>query len=166
MKSREIEIFELTLLDVRTDEFDIDVRCSKGTYIRSLAVDIAVALGTVGHLASLRRTMTGGFRLNDAKPLDAWMDASDDERQTWLLPTDCLVADFPRIDLTGPQSVDIRNGKVVTLPRDLTRLRGAQNAAMARTCRIYAPELGFIGIAMQNEHGELRVERLLATHNS
>jgi tRNA pseudouridine55 synthase len=167
MKSRDIEIFELTLLAARDDEFDINVRCSKGTYIRSLAIDLAQALGTVGHLALLRRTMTGGFHLNDAKPLGAWMDASDDERKAWLLPTDCLVVDFPRIELTEAQSVDIRNGKVVIMdPPKLTVTPApvkSSTPVAALMLRLYDPSRGFLGIGTLNEAHELRVERLLST---
>jgi tRNA pseudouridine55 synthase len=64
---REIHIFSIDLQDWNSpDEFDIIVRCDKGTYIRSLAADLAEALGTVGHLIALSRTRVGSFRESDA----------------------------------------------------------------------------------------------------
>jgi tRNA pseudouridine55 synthase len=167
MKSREIEIFVLSLLDVREDEFDIEVRCSKGTYIRSLAIDLAVALGSVGHLKVLRRTMTGGFHLRDAKPLETWIDATDQARREWLLPTDCLVADFPRFDLTEMQGIDIRNGKVVSVQGEPAK--DAQTGDSEPLLRLFEPIRGFIGIGAVKKHengvSELRVERLLSTQD-
>ncbi|TAG45737.1 MAG: tRNA pseudouridine(55) synthase TruB [Betaproteobacteria bacterium] len=159
MKPRTVEILDLKLLVVRGDAFDIAVRCTKGTYIRSLAVDIAIALGTVGHLSSLRRTLTGGFALDAAKPLDQWMEASDAERASWLLPTDSLVADFPRLDLSVTQGIDVRNGKVVALHG------GSLPSALSDDglLRLYDEERGFFGLGTLNASAELRVSRLLST---
>jgi tRNA pseudouridine55 synthase len=160
MVAREIEIFELKLIDVRDDEFDIDVRCSKGTYIRTLAVDIAIALGTVGHLSRLHRTMSGGFNVNDAHPLEDWMTTTDDERTAWLLPAEVLVADFPRIDIGAQQSQDIRNGKLINVAVTQT----LQSSATTKTLlRLYDPTRGFLGIGATDGDSVIRVERLLST---
>jgi tRNA pseudouridine55 synthase len=67
---RPVTISALRLLALADDCFEIEVECSKGTYIRALARDIAVALGTVGHMAALRRTAVGPFTLPDAHTLD------------------------------------------------------------------------------------------------
>jgi tRNA pseudouridine55 synthase len=161
MVAREIEILELKLIDVRDDEFDIDVRCSKGTYIRTLAVDLAIALGTVGHLTRLHRTMTGGFNVAAARSLDDWMTTTDDERMAWLLPADVLVADFPRIDVDTQQSQDIRNGKLITI----TTAQIVRGGAPAKTLlRLYDPTRGFLGIGATDGDGVIRVERLLSTN--
>jgi tRNA pseudouridine55 synthase len=161
MVAREIEILELKLIDVRDDEFDIDVRCSKGTYIRTLAVDLAIALGTVGHLTRLHRTMTGGFNVATARSLEDWMTTTDDERMAWLLPADVLVADFPRIDVDTQQSQDIRNGKLITI----TTAQIVRGGAPAKTLlRLYDPTRGFLGIGATDGDGVIRVERLLSTN--
>jgi tRNA pseudouridine55 synthase len=157
--AREITIHSIKLLAHRESlhEFDIEVVSSKGTYIRSLAVDIGEALGSVAHLAALRRTMTGGFQLADAKPLDVWMNASAEARRAWLLPVDSLVADLPRIDLDAQQTLDIRNGKRFELSATL-------NAGHA-SYRLYAPDQSFIGLGefLSRESNVLRAQRLMST---
>lgn len=65
IKEREVEIFSLTLMDSSDDEASFEVECSKGTYIRSLGLDIAIKLGTVGYISVLRRTKVGSFNLED-----------------------------------------------------------------------------------------------------
>ena len=54
-------------------EIDFEVRCSKGTYIRTLGMDFARALGTVGHLTALRRTKIGEYNVSDAKTIEQWV---------------------------------------------------------------------------------------------
>jgi tRNA pseudouridine55 synthase len=158
LAAREITIHSITRLAHRPDasEFDIEVLCSKGTYIRSLAVDIGEAVGTVAHLAALRRTKTGGFTLDQAKPLDAWLSASADERRSWLLPVDSLVADLPRIDLDENATRDIRNGKLVS-----NVVATVQNASY----RLYAPGNVFLGLGEFDVRvaGALRSQRLMST---
>lgn len=160
--SREVQIYSIALLafDVVAQRADIDVLCSKGTYIRSLAVDLALAAGSVGHLASLRRTRTGGFDLAAAQPLDAWMEASDEQRVSWLLPTEALVADLPEIRLDAAQTIDLRNGKLVGLvaggriDEPLVRAYGVLDGSPA----------AFLGLGRVDAQGVLRAERLLSTH--
>ncbi len=158
LAAREVTIHSVTRLGHRPEaaEFDIEVLCSKGTYIRTLAVDIGVALGTVAHLAALRRTTTGGFHLRDAKPLDTWMNATADERRAWLLPVDRLVADLPRIDLGENDARDIRNGKLVA---------NVLATAPSASYRLYGPGNMFLGLGEFDPGREntLRVQRLLST---
>ena len=159
MVARDVEILELTLLDLRADELDIEVRCSKGTYIRSLAVDLAKALGTVGHLARLHRTRTGGFHVSAAKPLQQWMDTSDTERAAWLLPADVLIYELVRVDIDQQQSRDIRNGKVISIENAVARVPGKP------LLRLYDEPHGFIGLGVADGDGTVRAERLLSTQS-
>jgi len=162
-----IHSLDLTAFDAEAQTFDIDVRCSKGTYIRSLAVDIAVALGTFGHLAALRRTRTGGFDLASAQPLDTWMDASDEQRCAWLLPTDSLVADLPMLKLTDSDGGAIRQGKIVSLRATgaMSRVDGASaEPDPVKLFRLYDDAHGFLGLGALTDDGLLRAERLLSTH--
>lgn len=158
LKAREITIRSIQLIAYREadHEFDIDVTCSKGTYIRSLAVDLGLALGTVAHLAALRRTTTGGFHLRDAKPLDAWMNATAEERRSWLLPVDSLVADLPRLDLDESAATAIKQGKAIA-----NVVPVAANASY----RLYGPENTFLGLGEPDPRspGALRARRLMAT---
>lgn len=155
---RSVTIHSLDLLsfDEASQCATIAVRCSKGTYIRSLAVDLAQAAGTVGHLASLRRTLTGGFLLQDARTLDEWMSSDASQLVEGLLPTDRLLGDLPRVDLSSFQAGDLRNGKVV----QLDTMSGATHTGLLRA---YGNASDFLGLVHVDAQQRLRAERLLST---
>lgn len=157
----QIHAIELVSCDIAAQEFEISVACSKGTYIRTLAEDMAVALGTVGHLATLRRTRTGGFDLSLAQPLDAWMECDDATRTSWLLPTDSLVAELPRIALNEFDARDIQNGKIVSYDVTQRSLLPADGDGLL--LRVYGPSEHFLGLGKLAPGGLLRAERLLST---
>ena len=161
-RSVQIHAIELLSCDLAAQEFEIKVACSKGTYIRTLAEDVALALGTVGHLAALRRTRTGGFDLTAAQPLDAWMECDDATRTSWLLPTDSLVAELPRIALNEFDSRDIQNGKIVSYDRTQSSLPSSDTEGLL--LRLYGPLERFLGLGKLSPEGLLRAERLLSTH--
>src|SRR4029077_11309688 len=73
---RRVRILELEIIDLKIPLVELRVRCSKGTYVRTLAEDIGAALGTGAHLAGLRRTGSGRFRIEDAVALPA-LEATD-----------------------------------------------------------------------------------------
>ncbi len=164
LAKRTVEIHAINLLscDAAAQEFEISVVCSKGTYIRTLAEDLALALGTVGHLASLRRTRTGGFDLNAAQSLDAWMECDDATRSSWLLPTDSLVAELPRVTLNEFGARNIQNGKFVSCDRTDALPRSSEGDELL--LRVYGPSEHFLGLGKLAPDGLLRAERLLSTH--
>jgi tRNA pseudouridine55 synthase len=170
IKSRIVEIYSAELVSARLElqEFDITVRCSKGTYIRTLAVDVALALGTVGHLAGLRRTRTGGFDLAAARPLDAWMETDDATRLSWLLPTESLVAELPSLNLTMQQATDICNGKVVVAEKSeqASEATSAPPVGSATLFRLQDAQKRFLGLGALSADGTLRAERLLSTQSA
>ena len=92
------------------------VRCSKGTYIRTLAEDIGAALECGAHLAALRRVETGGFALADALTLEAIEAMSEAERDAALRPADSLVAELPRLDLEGDEAARFVQGQSLAQP--------------------------------------------------
>ncbi len=100
---REIEIYELNMalaLDGQAPAaIDIVVKCSKGTYIRTLGEDIGAALGCGGHLTALRRTATGGFDIAQCVTLQALEALPEDERLALLQPVECLVAGHVAVTL-------------------------------------------------------------------
>lgn len=96
---RTVVVHALGLVDWRPPEAVVAVSCSKGTYVRVLAEDIGEALGCGAHLAALRRTRSGGFRLEDAVTLETLEAESDAGRDRWLRPACDLVADLPRLEL-------------------------------------------------------------------
>ncbi|WP_174286323.1 tRNA pseudouridine(55) synthase TruB [Sphingomonas bacterium] len=100
--------------DVRTDEITLTAHVSKGTYIRSLARDIAVALGTVGHVTYLRRTKSGPFDLSHAISLDIMGEAGRARAlEHHLLPLRAGLDDIPALPLTPAQAGALRQGRVL-----------------------------------------------------
>ena len=100
------------------------VRCSKGTYIRTLCHDIGAALGCGGAMSALRRTHAGAFDLADAHTLEEVLAAAETgAAETLLLPVDTLFAAFPALTLTAAQEKVIRNGGSYTCPEPEERFR-------------------------------------------
>ncbi|GAB4192955.1 MAG: tRNA pseudouridine(55) synthase TruB [Roseiflexaceae bacterium] len=110
LPARSVTITQLELVAWRPPDLTLDVLCGKGTYIRSLARDLGVALGCGGHLAALRRTRVGAFTIEDAAPLDGLDVAAA------LLPIELAVADWPGIQLDPEQAGRVRNGLSLELP--------------------------------------------------
>ena len=123
LQPRQIQIhtLALTLLDRTT--ITVEVSCSKGTYIRSLAEDIAAALGTVGHLSALERTHCGSLSLEDALNLDTLIEAASDhyKGKGWL-SLEQMVAHLPHIHLSKEEQEKVANG--IALPLSDSNLRG------------------------------------------
>jgi len=128
---RPVRILELELLDFKKPFLNIRVRCSKGTYIRTLAEDIGAALRTGAHLGALRRTGSGRFRVSDAVTLPALEAMSPVERQAELLPVDSLLSQLPRIELDAASEARLRNGQTLqmtALPEGVSAVYGAGGA--------------------------------------
>ena len=111
--ARAIEIHALALLDWRPPDAVVDVRCSKGTYVRVLAEELGEAAGTCAHLAALRRTATGGFGIGDAVTLEALEAMDADARLACLRPVDVLVAGMPQVELAPGDVERFRHGVAV-----------------------------------------------------
>ena len=101
-----MEIRTLEVLGFAPPLVELRVRCSKGTYIRALAEDIGGALGSGAHLAALRRTAAGGFRVEQALTLDELGPAARER----LLPLASLLAGFPATQLDAASEARLRNG--------------------------------------------------------
>lgn len=107
---REVTIHELTLVEAAPAEITIEVACSKGTYVRSLAADIGAALGLGAHVTALRRLSAGRFTLEDAIPLDDVPADADAVRARLRSPAEAL-AHLPAIRLEGRALDDVRHGR-------------------------------------------------------
>jgi tRNA pseudouridine55 synthase len=108
---RPVSVYALRLLGWTPPELTFEVTCSRGTYVRALARDIAVALGTVGHLSALVRTRVGPFAIEDALTLDAIATLGVERA---LLPASCALPDAPTYSATADEAVRLANGQ--TLP--------------------------------------------------
>jgi len=110
---RPVTIHELTLLGMEADGIRLRVRCSKGTYIRTLCKDIGEALGCGGCMAALRRVQAGEYSIAEAIPLAQLIDAADPE--SYLRPVDTMFASIPAVKLTPNQEKRCRCGNGFSL---------------------------------------------------
>lgn len=150
-EARRVAIHALTVLEWQHDLLILDVRCSKGTYIRTLAVDIGAALGCGAHLAALRRTGSGTMKVDDAISLDALAALAEAERERRLLPPDVLLTEWPEWRLSADEAA-----------RFLTGLRRRVEAPDAPHVRVYGPDRGALLGAAHITAGELIPDRLLS----
>lgn len=112
LAERDLLIHKLTLQETTAETATLDVRCSKGTYVRSLARDIAEALGTVGHVALLRRTAAGPFTLDQAMSLDKWVElVHGPAPEQALLPLTAGLDDIPALAVEPHEAAALKQGK-------------------------------------------------------
>ncbi|MAB14678.1 tRNA pseudouridine(55) synthase TruB [Parvibaculum sp.] len=132
LKSRRVTIHEIRLVSrPDPDHAVVEILCSKGTYARSLARDLARHLGTVGHVAALRRTRHGPFSEEDGIPLDKLLalshyPAASEALRTHLLPLETALDDIPAVALSDDDASRLRHGQEVLLRgRDAPILSGS-----------------------------------------
>lgn len=115
-KPRNIVIHDLRLLGRQEGDFLLEIRCSKGTYVRTLCHDIGNALGCGGCLSYLRRTQAGRFSIDDAVTLEDVLKAQETgAHQQLLRPVDSLFSHLPRLDIQGEWERRMRNGNQILL---------------------------------------------------
>ncbi len=132
LEPRPVEFYEITLVAWQPPELSLDVHCSAGTYIRSLAHDLGQALGCGAHLAGLRRTASGTFRIEEAVTLDALTAAFERGPQAWqqyLRPPDAALSDWPALHLTAEAARQVLRGQAVRLGAVTSEHARAYNAA-------------------------------------
>ena len=130
-KPRPVTIHELTLLGMEADGIHLRVRCSKGTYIRTLCKDIGAALGCGGCMASLRRVTAGEYTIETAVPLQTLIESENPG--AYLLPVDSMFMAYPQVTLTEKQEKCCRNGVAFTtnLPAGTYRVYGGNGEFLA-----------------------------------
>jgi tRNA pseudouridine55 synthase len=154
-KSRQVTIYQIDILEFAFPRLVISVRCSKGTYIRTLAEDMARHMGTVAHLTALRRTATAGFVIEDTYSLAAISSTDEVTRDNWLLPCDVLVQHFTAVTLTDKDILQLQHGIAV---------HSEQNYGTMCPLRIYDANGRFIGLVQyQAASRRLKVLRLMNT---
>jgi len=150
-EARHITIHTIAIIGWQHDELTIDVRCSKGTYIRTLAEDIGETLGCGAHLSALRRTGSGPLTLEGAFTLEQLAAMSEAERDSQLLQADTLLADWPVVRLDDEGAGRFLSGVRRRLP-----------LADAPRVRVYGPQpKAFLGSG-HIAGGELISTRLLS----
>lgn len=150
-KARPVHIFSLELLGLDLPLMHFRVRCSKGTYIRTLAEDIAEKLGTCAHLQSLRRLEVQPFREQDMIGLDRLIRlAEEGQAETALLPVDSGLADWPVVRLDAEQTVRFSHGNPVE-----------SFAGKAGRVRVYGPDNGLLGLGEVTPEQCLKPKRIM-----
>jgi len=140
-RSRAVTVYRLDLVSWRPPVAVLEVECSKGTYIRSLAHDLGQALGCGAHLKSLVRTRCGIFDINDAVPLLKLEEAFRlGGWESFLYPVDSVLQDFPALVVADAVITDLKNGKMISIAGS-EHLSGTPKYA-----RAYSPDGRFLGI--------------------
>ncbi|MEW9897919.1 tRNA pseudouridine(55) synthase TruB [Chitinivorax sp. PXF-14] len=150
-KARPVTIYGIELVRFAGDELVIDVACSKGTYIRVLAEEIGRQLGCGAHLIGLRRTRTAGFELQQAYTVEALEAMSMAERDSLLLPADCLLQHLPEVRLAGDAGHYFSHGQAVWH----TRMQEQGEL------RVYDDAGNFLGLGMVDADGRVAPKRVL-----
>ena len=132
LASRSVRIARFALvsrLDADRSEFEVD--CGKGAYVRALARDLALALGTRGHVARMRRTRVGPFDEDAAISLDNLVEPDHNAALLEaILPVEAVLDDIPALALTGPQAERLKSGQMVRVPyveNGVCRARSAES---------------------------------------
>ncbi len=161
--ARRITIHRLELLDFEGDEVVLEVDCTKGTYIRTLAEDIGIVLGCLGHVAELHRVKAGPYTEHQSYTLEQMEEARDggghEALDQLLMPLDTSVSDWPQIKLGVNSSFYIMQGQAVQVPQ----------APSEGNVRIYGQEASetgeevyrFLGIGEIDDDGRVAPKRLI-----
>ncbi len=157
-KARQVNIRRLEATTLAANMLQIFVRCSKGTYIRTLAEDIGESLGCGAHLASLRRVETGNLSLERATSLERLESLDLAGRTELLLPVDTLVAELPKIELGDIAAQRFQQGQETDMPDQC--LQPAQGQV-----RVYAPLGRFLGLGLVVPGKRLQPHRLMSVSN-
>lgn len=163
---RQVLIRSLELLDFAPPLATLDVLCSKGTYIRTLAEDLGAALHCGAHLAQLERTEVGPYGLRDSIGLDALEAMSTAERDELLRPVDTLVRKWPSLTLTQACAVRFTFGQAISRADLLAGDAAWGVAESGARVRVYAPSGAFLGMGFADPDGSLRPKRLVSSAGS
>jgi tRNA pseudouridine55 synthase len=153
-EARKVDIHSLELRDFNTPLFEIDVHCSKGTYVRTLVEDIGELLGCGAHVTALRRLAVGPF--DDSQMIDmAALEAAAAESMTaldkLLLPMESGLAQWPGVRLSGDAAFYLRQGQAVLVPQ----------APTEGWVRLYEGESRFLGMGEILDDGRVAPRRLM-----
>ena len=155
-EKRKVTIYEINLLNIVEDVIELDISCSKGTYIRTIADDLGQALGCGANIIELRRTEAGVFREEDCKDLEALselkvqggLEVIDEQ----LIPMDQAIAELPEVNLPSVTASHLKNGQAVIV----------RHLPEEGLVRLYEEEQ-FIGIGCIDDDGKVAPRRLIVS---
>ncbi len=156
-EAREVTIHSIEIVSpLAGNEFEIDVSCSAGTYIRSLAADIGEKLGCGAVISALRRTVANGIGIEKTVTLEQLEKAvADGTAESLIAECDEMLGVYPAVTVSEKQAVYFSNGGEL----DLVRVRDKQSVGI---CRVYSPEGKLMGLGNIDRHkGTLSVAKIL-----
>jgi tRNA pseudouridine55 synthase len=156
--ARSIELHELVVLALGARSLELETRCSKGTYVRVLAEEIAAALGTVGHVSALRRLSVEPFGSEPMHTLESLERTCAAGGAVPLLPADYPLRHLPAVELTAQNAARLRKGQ--TVPAAVPAAVDAVEGEAARV-RLYDAAGKFLGIGIAAGPQAVRPRRLL-----
>lgn len=151
-ESRQIQIFDIILQAHHQATLTIQVQCSKGTYIRTLAEDIGKALGCGAHLIGLRRTQTAHYDVADAVTIEALENMSEAQRDALLKPVDSALHNMKSVCITEDAGQFFRQGQSVWVSK----------LSPQEDYKVYQSDI-FLGLGTVQADGQLKPKRLLIT---
>ena len=157
--ARPLTIYELSLTPLSDQQLQLNVTCSKGTYVRVLGEDIAKALGTLGHLTALRRIQTGDFEIADAITLADFAALDVAARFDKLLAVDACVRSLPSLLLDDNQSKRVRQGQRLNVKTTILTQQLILNAN--QTFRLFDRHQQFLGTGLLEPNGRLQPMKLV-----
>jgi tRNA pseudouridine55 synthase len=150
-EARPVVIRELRLVGIEGESLDLDVHCSKGTYIRTLAEDIGRALDCGGHVEALRRTEVGSLSVDHAHTATYLETLEDPALLAVILPMDAIVENLPSLRLSDELGFYLRKGQAVLVPK----------APVQGWVRLYVRQTVFMGVGEVLDDGRIAPRRLI-----
>jgi tRNA pseudouridine55 synthase len=155
-EKRKVTVYEISLLNIAEDVIELEIACSKGTYIRTIADDLGQALGCGANIVELKRTQAGVFREEDCKDIEALTELKmqgglgviDDQ----LIPMDQAIAELPEVNLPSLTASHLKNGQAVIV----------RHLPKEGLVRLYEEEQ-FIGIGCIDDDGKVAPRRLIVS---
>jgi len=151
---RPVTIHKITMQSYSTPEFDLEVHCSKGTYIRTLAEDIGAKLGCGAHVSALRRTGVGPYASDGMVTMEQISQLAEDgfsALDELLLPIDSAMASWPEVKLSPDGTFYLKQGQAVLVP----------NAPTQGMVRIYDANGSFMGAGEILDDGKVAPRRMM-----
>jgi tRNA pseudouridine55 synthase len=148
---RQVSIHALRVLACAENSAEIEVCCSKGTYIRTLGEDIGKALNVGAHLTALRRTATATYQIAETVTIEALEQMSIEQRDALLLPVDSAIQILPKVELHQDAAYYFKQGNPVWLA----------GVIPAGDLRIYSASGLFLGVGQQQRDGRIAPKRVV-----
>ena len=160
-QARDIELFQLVVLHSGATHLELETVCSKGTYVRVLAEDIAKALGTCGHVTSLRRVHVEPFEAEPMETLESIAASREQGRSPRVLPADWPLAHLPKVTVSSPWTASLMHGQSVPIVAlQVAGVAEGGDINNAPRIRLYDETGRFLGIGAGSGHGSVQPRRL------